>query len=620
MTLLVKATVVLVLALAGVRLARRSSAAVRHLLLAGAFAVLLLLPLASALAPPVAFDVSFGGEQVAPAPAGAATGEAVVLAPTPAMPREPMAGSEDAVKTSDVSLAVLLAAVWAAGTLVFLVPVATGLYRVRRLRRGGAIWHEGGRVLDSLARDAGIGRRVEVQLHDAVPGPVTCGLLRPVVLLPVDARTWSRDDLCRALIHELEHVRRADWAGQCAARVVCAVYWFHPLVWAAWRALALEAERACDDAVVRRADADDYASQLVGLARRLSEASHPPLPAMARARDLPTRVRAVLDRAQARGRAGAVRMAVAAVAVALTVVAIAPLRAVPQSQSATLAADDPDPASLPTFEVASVRRNESGPGEQFFMRQPGGRFSVRNMPVRALITFAYGLQDFQLQGGPDWITADRFDIVAKAEGDPEPTPLGAIQTDALRLMLRSLLAERFGLVMHEETQELPIFELVVARQDRALGPQLQPASVDCDEEAASRRAAERTGQTPPIPLAPPNGPGTCGMTRQFGRIAFGGMPLSLFASSLAGTVGRVVVDRTNLQGNWEFELTYAPEPGQPGGGPLGPPPPGFEPPPVDPSLPSLFTALEEQLGLKLQASRGPVEVLVIDEVEQPEAN
>jgi uncharacterized protein (TIGR03435 family) len=241
------------------------------------------------------------------------------------------------------------------------------------------------------------------------------------------------------------------------------------------------------------------------------------------------------------------------------------------------------------------------------------------MPVRALITFAYGLQDFQLQGGPDWITADRFDIVAKAEDDPEPTPLGDTQVDALRLMLRSLLAERFGLVMHEETQELPIFELVVAGQDGTLGPELQPASVDCDEQAASRRAAERSGQTPPAPLPPPNGPGTCGMTRQFGRIAFGGMPLSLFASSLAGTVGRVVVDRTNLEGNWEFELTYAPDPGQLAVGPLAPPP-GFEPPPVDPTLPSLFTALEEQLGLKLQAARGPVEVLVIDSVEQPEEN
>jgi beta-lactamase regulating signal transducer with metallopeptidase domain len=94
------------------------------------------------------------------------------------------------------------------------------------------------------------------------------------------ARAWSRDDLCRALIHELEHVARADWAGQCAARIACAIYWFHPLVWMAWRELAIEAERACDDAVLRRAEPDDYASQLVGLARRLEAASHPPLPPM----------------------------------------------------------------------------------------------------------------------------------------------------------------------------------------------------------------------------------------------------------------------------------------------------------------------------------------------------
>ena len=620
MTLLVKATVVIALALLAVKLARRSRAAVRHVMLSGAFAVLLLLPLASVVVPPVPFDVP-----VAPLTSTAlwfdpADG-AVVVAPSPAVPRaageQTPAGVDPA--TREPATATLLSLAWVAGTLAFLLPVIVGLHRVRRLRQGGLAWPEGQREADALAHEAGVRRVFEVRLHAEVPGPVTFGLLRPVILLPVDARAWSRDDLHRAVIHELEHVGRADWAGQCAARAVCAIYWFHPLVWMAWRELALEAERACDDAVLRRAAADDYASQLVGLARRLSVASHPPLPAMARSRDLPTRVRAVLDDAQARGRAGAVHLALAVAAVAVTVVAIAPLRAVARPQAAAVTADDADPALLPSFEVASIRRNTSDVNEQFFQRQPGGRFTVRNMPLRALITFAYDLQGFQLQGGPDWITVDRFDIVAKAEGDPEPVRIGSPGGDPLRLMLRSLLAERFNLVMHEETQELPIFELVVARRDGTLGPQLQPASVDCDEQAASRRAAERSGQTPPAPLPPPNGPGTCGMTRQFGRIAFGGMPLSLFASSLAGTVGRVVVDRTNLEGNWEFELTYAPDPGQLGVGPLAPPP-GFEPPPVDQSLPSLFTALEEQLGLKLQASRGPVEVLVIDSVEEPDEN
>jgi uncharacterized protein (TIGR03435 family) len=340
---------------------------------------------------------------------------------------------------------------------------------------------------------------------------------------------------------------------------------------------------------------------------------------MARSRDLPTRVRAVLDHAQARGRAGAASLAAVALAVPLTVVAIAPLRvaAVPQSAPATAA--DPADASLPSFEVASIRRNTSGAEERFFQRRPGGRFDVRNMPLRALITFAYDLQGFQLQGGPDWITADRFDIVAKAEGDPEPVPLGSPGGDPLRLMLRSLLAERFNLVMHEETQDLPIFELVVAGRDGTLGPQLRPASVDCNEEAAARRAAERAGAPPRAGVAP-NGPGTCGLTMNPTRIAFGGMPLSALTGGLAGMVGRVVVDRTGLAGNWEFELKFAPDPAQLAGGPLGPPPPGVESPPVDPNLPSLFTALEEQLGLKLQASRGPVEVLVIDSVEQPEEN
>jgi uncharacterized protein (TIGR03435 family) len=612
MTLLVKATVVIALALLAVKLARRSSAAVRHLMLSGAFAVLLLLPLASMVVPPVQFDVP-----VAPLASTViwsdSADEAVVVAPSPAVPRAAGVQTAPGVDpaTRGPATARLLSLVWAAGTLAFLAPVIVGLYRVSRLRRGGQTWPEGRRVVAALAHEAGGRRAVDVRLHDAVPGPVTCGLVRPVILLPADACTWSEGDLHRAVLHELEHVARADWAGQCAARIACAIYWFHPLVWMAWRELALEAERACDDAVLRRAEPDDYASQLVGLARRLEAASHPPLPAMARSRDLPTRVRAVLDHAQARGRAGTARLAVAAAVVMLTVAAIAPLRAVAQPQSAALVADDGDPASLPSFEVASIRRNTSGEEERFFQRQPGGRFNVRNMPLRALITFAYDLQGFQLQGGPDWITADRFDIVAKAEGDPEPVSLGSPGGDPLRLMLRSLLAERFNLVMHEETRELPIFELVVARRDGTLGPQLRPASVDCNEEAAARRAAERAGAPPRAGVAP-NGPGTCGLTMNPVRIAFGGMPLSALTGGLAGMVGRVVVDRTGLTGNWEFELKFAPDPARL--------PPGIDLPPIDDTLPSLFTALEEQLGLKLEPSRGPVEVMVIDSVEQPEEN
>src|SRR5690606_37608319 len=152
------------------------------------------------------------------------------------------------------------------------------------------------------ASDFGIRRRVQVLLHESLSGPMTCGVIRPAIILPKDAQTWAADDVHRAIIHELEHVRRADWLSQCLARAIAACYWFHPLVWVAWRQLALEAERACDDAVLRASEAAEYADQLVLLAQRLSTSRQPQL-AMANRSDLATRVLAVLDGGQRRSRA-----------------------------------------------------------------------------------------------------------------------------------------------------------------------------------------------------------------------------------------------------------------------------------------------------------------------------
>jgi beta-lactamase regulating signal transducer with metallopeptidase domain len=124
---------------------------------------------------------------------------------------------------------------------------------------------------------------------------MTCGVLNPAIVLPSNAEKWELEDLNRALIHELEHVRRLDRVSQCLARSVSAVYWFHPLVWIAWRRLTLEAERSCDDAVLGRSEPTAYADQLVRLAQRLSTAAKPPLLAMANRADLAARVGAILD-------------------------------------------------------------------------------------------------------------------------------------------------------------------------------------------------------------------------------------------------------------------------------------------------------------------------------------
>jgi uncharacterized protein (TIGR03435 family) len=245
-----------------------------------------------------------------------------------------------------------------------------------------------------------------------------------------------------------------------------------------------------------------------------------------------------------------------------------------------------------TFEVASVKRaNPDNPPGQGLSRAPGGRFNAVNAPLRFLILYAYQLQAYQLIGAPDWIATERFDIVAKMEGDPPS--IVTTGPDPMRLATRTLLADRFGLVVRSETRELDIYALTIAKSAAQLGRALKPSPEDCSVIAARAKAAA------PAPSADGTPPFICGQSLAPGRIRFGGYPLSLFANGLSQIVGRAVVDRTGLTGNWAFELTYAAEPSP------------------DSDAPSLFTAIQEQLGLKLEPTTGPVDVLVVDRVQRP---
>jgi uncharacterized protein (TIGR03435 family) len=274
------------------------------------------------------------------------------------------------------------------------------------------------------------------------------------------------------------------------------------------------------------------------------------------------------------------------------------------SPRAQTAAQTPEPSVPLTYEAASVRPNKEGGRDSYIRRQPGGRLNTVNFPLRALITFAYQLQPFQLVGDPSWIRTANYDIVAKMEGDPPPVMPGT-GPDPHMVAMRALLADRFKLVVHRETREMDIYALVLARPDGKPGPGLKPSTHDC----MAIMAAARGG---PPPAAPgPDSPPMCGMRASFGRIQAGGMPIVTFANTLAGRVQRTVVDRTGLTGAWDFEINFAPESAP------TPLPPGVEPPPGDPTAPSLFTAIQEQLGLRLQPTKGPVEVLVVDRIEQP---
>jgi uncharacterized protein (TIGR03435 family) len=248
--------------------------------------------------------------------------------------------------------------------------------------------------------------------------------------------------------------------------------------------------------------------------------------------------------------------------------------------------------------------------------QPGGRYlATRSVKFFIADAFFFGtpLQMSRVIGGPAWIDSNLYEINAQASAPWQRSLDGPPRE--LFLMIRSLLQDRFKLKTHMETRELPVYELVLARADKSLGPQLRPSTIDCD----ALIAAVQAGGKPPA--REPNAPPPCGAMRGPARVLAGGLPMGQFANMLTfiiadanGPAGRddarLVIDKTGLSGRFAFTLAWTPE-----RIPEAAPPPGI--PPVDPNGPSLATALQEQLGLKLQPARSRMEVVIVDSVEQP---
>jgi uncharacterized protein (TIGR03435 family) len=246
----------------------------------------------------------------------------------------------------------------------------------------------------------------------------------------------------------------------------------------------------------------------------------------------------------------------------------------------------------PAFEVASIRRsltpNQQGSG--LAGAQPGGRFIGIGVTLRRLVGVAYDGQ--QIEGGPSWGATDRFDVNARAEG--------ARSLAEIARMLRTLLADRFKLAVHTETREMPVYTLTRARGDR-LGPKLQQSDAKCAEEAKNFFPGA-------LGFPPPCGDFRLGA----GMLVARGVSMAALARLLAERADRPGLDRTGLEGVYDLELEWSSDlglrqapPGSAGAGEL-----------TADGL-SLFTALQEQLGLRLEPGRGPVDVIVIDRAEPP---
>jgi uncharacterized protein (TIGR03435 family) len=263
----------------------------------------------------------------------------------------------------------------------------------------------------------------------------------------------------------------------------------------------------------------------------------------------------------------------------------------------SLSAQTTAPSNTPqqAFEVASIKANNSGAQSASFGAQPGGRIVVVNNSLRNIIRNVWNVQNYQIVGGPDWVNVDRWDITAKVPEGVPTQPLIVMQ------MMRPLLADRFKLVVHNETREMPVYALVLARTDGKFGPQMKRSESNCAAIAEANRRGE------PAPERSPDAP-FCGTRSSPGAITTSGVLMADFARNLSNAAGRVTVDRTGLTGGFDLQLKFSPDP-------LGP---NVGDPASD--LPSLFAAIQEQLGLKLEAQRAPIEMLVIDSAQRATEN
>ena len=261
-----------------------------------------------------------------------------------------------------------------------------------------------------------------------------------------------------------------------------------------------------------------------------------------------------------------------------------------------------------TFDVVSIKPSQPGAPNRLPRVTPG-RVELFNTTLRRLIGSAYSRFPFDTRaivGGPSWIDSERFDIVATMERPPQIDSTKML--DELNVMLRALLEQRFGVKTHNEQREGDVYTLTYARSDRKIG-----ASFRQVPDACTAALKELTGGAPPAP--PRSGPPPCSFGGPPGKLIGTGVTMLMFVNVLSGIAGRPIVDRTGLTGSFDFELNFDPSS-------AAEPPPGATPgpQPTDDSKPSIFSALQEQLGLKLEPARGLIDVLVIDSAERPTPN
>lgn len=466
-------------------------------------------------------------------------------------------------------------AIWLAGASSLSLRMLGGWIMAARLRwklaRPAPL--EWCHTMDRLRARLGLARAVSLRVSAMVQSPVVIGAWRPLVLVPVGMLTGLPAAQVEALlVHELAHIRRHDYLVNLLQSVAEALLFYHPAVWWVSGHIRAERERCCDDAAVAvGGDVLEYVNALAEL-----ESSRPAHLAAVAANggSLADRIARLLGESRpSSGTRGTLLATVLLAAAGFSLFA--------------------QETPRPSFEAASVKLNTDNPPNRMQRPLAGGRWSAKNATLAMMIVTAYNVQRYQLVAGPLWMESDGFDIEATAGSDSK--------IPQLLLMLQSLLADRFKLAMHRETRELPVYHLVAAKGSFNPAPP-DPGCVQSDPAAPAARGGVPCGNL------------RIGMS---GSVDGSKVPMQQLVATLAAIVGRPVIDQTGFNGWFDVHLKFTPDQATQGlpGGSLG-----AAPPDPDATRPNIFDALQEQLGLKLTSSKGPVEVLVIDHVERPTAN
>lgn len=605
-----------VVALAWLLLPRwqRLNAATRYWIWTGVLGFMLALPfLPSALAHRAA-------AAAAPAPAAVSQPLATAAAPPAAgvEPAKTFVTLEAASRTRFWPLWLLLA--WAVAAAWKLSGIARALAEVRRLKRAAA-------PVSEAALPLRLARGVRLLASGEAASPMAVGYRRPAVIIsPQMLSRLEERERQDVLLHELAHLARYDdWLALLVAGCG-ALLALHPLAGAVLGRIEREREMACDDFVVARTGrARGYARSLARLHDLRCAAGTRLLAAGLVGRR--STLRARLESLARRGRGFSPRPSFAGLgAGALLLALLLAASGLIPNWIAIAAGQEAAPRA---FYAASIKPGDANAHQRMLQLLPGGRFNAINVSLKMLVLYAYDIKPAQLEQLPSWANSRLFSIQAVPPPNGPNLPR-AEGSDATREMLRTLLADRFGLRVHRVTKQMDVDELVVAKG----GPKLKPATpgeLPMPPNGAPQPAAGEKA----MQMLRGGGGGKPAMVRMMpGQFIGQDATLESLVSILSRDLGRMVVDRTGLTGRYDFTLTWKPGPGergmaafagrrtdQPVGGAPVPDAPGPSPAPeVNFTGPSLFTALREQLGLELKSAKGPVGVIVVDHVAPPTPN